>query len=203
MHKVFVSYHHKTDQFYKDELIRMGNQFGVFIDKSVDTGEIDENLDDQVIRVKIRDEYLRDTTVTVLLVGLETKNRKHVDWELYSGMFDGPKNKKSGILVINLPSTGCTYFTVAHGDQEKRIIYPDQESWTHIDSRTEYETRYPYMLDRIIDNLLAPRAYISVVPWERLTADHLKFLIDVTFRSRLSCEYDLSRRMRRRNSWTA
>ena len=115
-------------------------------------------------------------------------------------MFDGFKNKKSGILIINLPSPQCIYYTAAHGNEEKRIIYPDQSSWINIDSRTEYENRYPYLPDRIIDNLLATKAYISVVPWERLTADRLEFLIDETFNKRGVCEYDLSRPMRRRNS---
>ena len=200
MHNVFISYHHEKDQIYKDELIRLGETFGVFIDKSVDTGDISEDLSDQAIREKIRDEYLRDSTVTILLAGMETKNRKHVDWEIYSSMFDGVKNKKSGILVINLPPTQCIYYTAAHGDEEKRIIYPDQNSWINIDIRTEYENRYPYLPDRIIDNLLATKAYISVVPWERLTADRLEFLIDETFNKRGICEYDLSRTMRRRNS---
>ena len=200
MHNVFISYHHKLDQSYKDELIRMGEDFGVFIDKSVDTGDISEDLSDQAIREKIRDEYLRDSTVTILLAGTETKNRKHVDWEIFSSMFDGARNKKSGILAINLPSTHCSYFTAAHGDEEKRLIYPDQSSWINVDTRTEYESRYPYLPDRIIDNLLATRASISVVPWERLTADRLEFLIDTTFSNRGSCEYDLSREMRRRNS---
>ena len=200
MHNVFISYHHCNDQFYKDELIRLGKNFGVFIDKSVDTGDISEDLSDQAIREKIRDEYLRDSTVTILLAGLETKNRKHVDWEIYSSMFDGVRNKKSGILVINLPSTQCTYYTAAHGDEEKRMIYPGQSSWINIDSRTEYENRYPCLPDRIIDNLLATKAYISVVPWERLTTDRLEFLIDETFNKRGVCEYDLSRPMRRRNS---
>lgn len=200
MHKVFISYHHKNDQLYKDELIRLGDRFGIFIDESVGDGDIDEDLDDQAIRTRIRDEYLRDSTVTVLLVGLETKTRKHIDWELYSSMFDGTKNKKSGILVINLPTTECTYFTVAHGDKEKQLIYPDQKSWIDIESRTEYDARYPYMPDRIIDNLLAPKASISVVPWNRLTTDRLEFLIDEAFDNRASCQYDMSRRMRRRNS---
>ena len=200
MHNVFISYHHEKDQFYKDELIRLGENFGVFIDKSVDTGDISEDLSDQAIREKIRDEYLRDSTVTILLAGLETKNRKHVDWEIYSSMFDGVRNKKSGILVINLPPAQCIYYTAAHGDEEKRIIYPDQSSWINIDTRTEYENRYPYLPDRIIDNLLATKAYISVVPWERLTADRLELLIDETFNKRGVCEYDLSRPMRRRNS---
>ena len=200
MHKVFISYHHRSDQIYKNELIRIGNGFGVFIDKSVDTGDIDEDLDDQVIRMKIRDDYLRDSTVIVLLVGLETKTRKHIDWELYSSMFDGTRNKKSGILAIYLPSTGCFNYFAAHGLEEKRLIYSEQRSWTHLGSRAEFEAWYPYMPDRIIDNLLAPRAYISVVPWNRITTHNLEFLIDVTFRDRGSCEYDLSRKMRRRNS---
>ena len=60
MHKVFISYHHRNDQAYKNTLIDIGQSFGVFIDKSVDTGEISETLSDQVIRKKIRDDYLRD-----------------------------------------------------------------------------------------------------------------------------------------------
>ena len=117
-HKVFISYHHANDQWYKNELLRLNQIYDVFIDMSVDTGDIDDNLDDQQIREKIRDEYLKDSTVTILLVGTETKNRKHVDWEIFSSMFDGKVNKKSGILVINLPSTGCVHYTATH-DNEK------------------------------------------------------------------------------------
>ena len=200
MHKVFISYHHKNDQFYKKELIKFGKTLGVFIDRSVDTASISEDLSDQAIRQKIRDEYLQDSTVTVLLVGTVTKGRKHIDWEIYSSMFDGTKNKKSGILVVNLPSTQCTYFTAAHGEKEKQLIYPEQRSWIDIDKRTEYESRYPHLPERIIDNLLASKAYISVVPWEKLTTERLKFLIDATFNRRGDCDYDLSRRMRRRNA---
>ena len=200
MHKVFVSYHHQNDQFYKNELIRLGNSFGVFIDKSVDTGAISENLSDQTIREKIRDEYLRDSTVSILLVGTETKNRKHIDWEIYSSMYDGARNKKSGILVINLPPTRCRNYHAAHGDDEKRRIYPEQRSWFRVDSRRVPESRFPYLPDRIIDNLLSQEAYISVVPWEKLTVDNLELLIEKTFSDRLRCKYDLSRPMRRRNS---
>ena len=83
----------------------MSDQHGIFIDQSVDTGDISDELCDEAIREKIRDDYLRDSTVTIVLVGLETKRRKHVDWEIYSSMIDGKKNKKSGILAVNLPST--------------------------------------------------------------------------------------------------
>ena len=76
MHKVFISYHHAKDQYYKECLVNMGKQYGIFIDRSVDTGNISDDLSDQVIREKIRDEYLRDSTVTIVLVGLETKKTK-------------------------------------------------------------------------------------------------------------------------------
>ena len=64
-HKVFISYHHENDQQYKDGLLIMNDLYDIFIDKSVDTGDIDDSLSDQSIRGKIRDEYLRDSTVTI------------------------------------------------------------------------------------------------------------------------------------------
>lgn len=201
-HKVFISYYHDNDQAYKETLLGMNAAYDLFIDASVDTGDIDDNLDDQTIREKIRDEYLQDSTVTIVLIGTETKKRKHVDWEIYSSMFDGKVNKKSGILMINLPDTGCTYFTAAHGDDEKRQVYPDNTSWMTIDKRSEYESRYPFMPDRIIDNLLKANAKVSVTNWDRIAEDSekLRFLINATYNDRVNCEYDLSRPMKRQNS---
>lgn len=198
MHKVFISYHHGNDQRYKESLVDCGEQHSIFIDQSVDTGDISDSLSDESIREKIRDDYLRDSTVTIVLVGTQTKRRKHVDWEIYSSMYDGRVNKKSGILVINLPGTSdlCT----APHDDEKRIVYPDIKSWISIDTRAEYERRYPYMPDRLIDNLLKPEAKISVVPWKRIDKTTLKFLVDAAFEDRSRCQYDLSRPMRRANS---
>lgn len=203
MHKVFVSYHHGNDQRYKECLVDFGERNSIFVDRSVDTGDIADNLSDESIREKIRDEYLRDSTVTIVLVGTETKRRKHVDWEIYSSMYDGTVNKKSGILVIVLPTVyggnheGLVH--TGHGARE-REMYPDIASWTAVNSRKEYEHRYPHMPERIIDNLLEPDARISVVPWSRLNATSLQFLVDAAFDDRKRCEYDLNRRMRRMNS---
>ena len=125
MHKVFISYHHENDQIYKDRLVRMGKQYEIFIDRSVNTGDISDRLSPEAIREKIRDEYLRDSTVTIVLVGTETKGRKHVDWEIYSSMIDGKVNKKSGILVVNLPWTESKYSIHAPHSGEKETVYPE------------------------------------------------------------------------------
>ena len=201
MHRVFISYHHKNDQYYKEELLRLNKECEIFIDASVDTGDIDESLSDEAIRQKIRDEYLRNSTVTIVLVGIETKNRKHVDWEIYSSMIDGQKNKKSGILVITLPSTGCTYYTAAH-ESEKRVVYPEQKDWVSINTRIEYEERYPYLPARIIDNLLKAGAKVSVTNWCHIenNTTALKHMLETAHADKDKCEYDLSRAMRRANS---
>src|SRR5260221_229693 len=151
MHKVFISYHNGNDRGYKDSLIQFNDEHGIFIDASVNTREISDTLTDEEIRTTIRDDYLADSTVTIVLVGTETKNRKFVDWEIYSSMRDGAVNKKSGVVVITLPTISSTYFTAAHAE-EKSILYPDVTSWTSITARAVYEERYPNLPARIIDN---------------------------------------------------
>ena len=200
MHKVFISYHHSNDQGFKDSLVKYGADYGIFIDKSVDTGDISDDLQDQTIRQKIRDEYLRDSTVTILLVGTETKGRKHVDWEIYSSMIDGQVNKKSGLLVVNLPSVENGNLWAAHGPEEKAVVFPELQVWQTWSHRIDFERRFPYMPSRIIDNLVQG-ARISVVPWSTVVhPQRLRFLLDLTFAHRGSCVYELRAPMRRRNA---
>lgn len=154
MHRVFVSFYHRDDQRYKDALVKWAKEHEVFIDGSVDIGDIPDEWNDQKIRETIRDEYLRDTSVTILLVGPNTRHRKHVDWEIYSSMYDGKKNKRSGIIVVMLPETNCDGCHIPYTN-EKSQIYPEITNWVKVDSRNEYEQRYPDMPERIIDNLMA------------------------------------------------
>ena len=199
MHKVFISYYHAADQKYKDALVSLAEKEQIFIDGSVDTGDIDdEGMSDEAIRVKIRDEYLRETSVTIVLVGPETKTRKHVDWEIYSSMIDGKINKKSGIIVILLPEAQSPYFTAAH-QEEKAVVYPDQKDWVHIDSEGEYQRRYPHLPPRLIDNLLNNEAMISVINWNDISPEKLRFMIDCAYNDRTKCKYTLSRPRKKRN----
>lgn len=104
-HKVFVSYHHALDESYKKIFeLRFGNSFGAIIPGSVNDGDIDPNLPTDTIRQKIRDQYLRDTSVTVVLIGAQTWQRKHIDWEIGSSIRDTKNNPRSGLLGILLPT---------------------------------------------------------------------------------------------------
>ena len=101
-HKVFVSFHHE-DQRYKDYFVRMmGDDI---VDRSVEAGDIDDQrLATETIRQRIRDNFIQDASVTVVLVGKCTWQRKHVDWEIGSSLRDTKLNKRCGLLGILLPS---------------------------------------------------------------------------------------------------
>jgi len=205
-HKVFISYYHKDDQYYKDVLINK-TYFNyekmifesVFEDYSVRDGDIDdENLSSEQIRRIIRDEYIKDATVLILLCGLNTKFRKHVDWEIHAAMYDSDVNPQMGILIINLPT--INQYIRAFEEEEKRII-SNSTNWVSLETREQFEKCYPYMPERIIDNFINKQP-ITVVEWDTIKDDSSKLmiLIDKAYRRRNTMKYDHSRPLRRRNS---
>ena len=101
-HKVFVCYHHENDQQYRERFERICTDS--IVSWSVDPGDIKPNLDDETIRQIIRDRHLRDSTVTVVLIGSSTWQRKHVDWEIGSSIRETRLNPRSGLLGILLPT---------------------------------------------------------------------------------------------------
>ncbi len=111
-HKVFISYHHANDEYYKN--IFIGFFAGLqnsFISKAVELGDIDTYLKTETIRNKIRDDYIRDATVTVVLIGANTWQRKHVDWEISGSIRQTARNSRCGLLGLVLPTHPSYYQT--------------------------------------------------------------------------------------------
>ena len=104
-HRVFVSYYHNDDQDYRERFeLLFSDIHDIMVSESVEIGDIDPYLKTETIRQKIRDEYLQDSTVTVVLVGPHTWQRKFVDWEIGSSIRHTEKNNRSGLLGILLPT---------------------------------------------------------------------------------------------------
>ena len=104
-HNVFVSYYHRDDQYYRELFEDMfSDYYDIMVSKSVEMGDIDEYLSTERIRQIIRDRYLRDSTVTVVLVGKHTWQRKFVDWEIGSSLRQTQNSSRSGLLGILLPT---------------------------------------------------------------------------------------------------
>jgi len=117
-------------------------------------------------------------------------------------MYNGQVNKKSGILVVNLPSIYTNSSIKAANPIEKERIHSHIKSWCTIDSREAYKKRHPHMLDRIIDNFMTSGVKISVVNWSDIenNPEALKLLLNNAHLSKSSNNYDLSRPMKKRNS---
>ncbi len=100
-HKVFTSYYHYDDQWYKDKFIELYGH--LFIDKSVGEGDISTDVSSEYIKRLIQDDdYLADASVVVVLCSPDTKRRKHVDWEIY-GALSKKLDGYSGLVGILLP----------------------------------------------------------------------------------------------------
>ena len=163
-HKVFISFHHANDQFDKDRFVRVyANVFDGFIDRSVHDGDIDDSLSTETIARKIRDEYIRDATVTIVLIGRETWKRKHVDWEIYSSLRDTKRNPRTGLLGILLSS-----YSVPWGRWDTQWSDPP---------RSQY---WPYNIPpRLWDNVRCGYAKVRPMPtssWELQEWIHEAFL---------------------------
>lgn len=155
-HKVFVSYHHDNDQKDREKFEKLFDG-DTFVSRSVGMGDIDENLSTETIRQRIRDDYLSDSTVTVVLIGTQTWQRKHVDWEVGSSLRDTKANPRSGLLGILLP----TYPGFATNKYDPYTIPP-----------------------RLYDNLCTkPEAFASIYKWSD-DKETVKKWIDDAFKRR-------------------
>jgi len=111
--KVFISFHHKNDQPWFDYFVRkFSDQYEVFIDKSI--GETKVRSDDpEYINRAIREDYIKGSSITIVLCGAETQKRKYVDWEIYSTL-----NYEHVLLGIALPTAQKT--------PDGKVIVPDR-----------------------------------------------------------------------------
>lgn len=101
-HKTFVSYYHKEDQSFREEF---ENLFGdLVVSKSVKDGEIDPDNSAEYTKQLIQKGYLSDTTVLIVLVGPNTKHRKHIDWEISGALNHKVGDGYAGLIGILLPT---------------------------------------------------------------------------------------------------
>ena len=100
--KVFVSYSHRLDQGAADDFRKIfSDQRDVFIDKSIrnDIGEYQK----ETIKNHLR-KLIKDSSVTVVLIGSATGGRWWIDWEIYNSLRKSNGNTRNGLLGILIPN---------------------------------------------------------------------------------------------------
>jgi hypothetical protein len=106
---VFISFY-QGDRDWVDTFIRFWSELEqVFIPKALGTYDNEDFINSDkpnYVMQQIREKYLGDSTVTIVLIGTCTHSRRYVDWELKSSLRRGDYTP-NGLLGILLPSTAA------------------------------------------------------------------------------------------------
>lgn len=99
-HKCFVSYHQADKKAVDEFLEKFG---GSFIRRGMEMTDdiIDSNNTDYVMK-RIRELYLKDSTVTLVLIGRCTWARRYVDWEVQSSLRQPTDGLPNGLVAVQL-----------------------------------------------------------------------------------------------------
>jgi hypothetical protein len=110
--KVFISFH-QADRREVDEFIeRFAIHEGIFIPKALGVSSNDDFINStnpEYVMGRIREKYLGDSTVTIVLVGKCTHSRRYIDWELKTSLRQG-EYIPNGVMGIILPSQGTSAY---------------------------------------------------------------------------------------------
>ena len=106
-HKAFISYHHNDQDEVEEFIETFDHERKVFITRGVgvdiEQDIIDSDNTDYVMQ-RIRELYLKDSTVTIVLMGKCTWARRYVDWEIQASLRHGETVTANGLLGIRLNS---------------------------------------------------------------------------------------------------
>lgn len=109
-HKCFISFK-KEDQWYRNKIDDLFSASDI-INKGLD--RVIDSYDGDYIMQTIRQDYLKDSTVTVFLIGIHSSENEGYDYmgrrknyfierELQASLYNGRGNTRNGILGVVLP----------------------------------------------------------------------------------------------------
>ena len=145
---MFISYYHNDDEYYRNKFEEF---FGdLFINKSVKLGDIDEDLSTDYIKRLIREDYISDTSVVVVLVGKNTYCRKHVDWEISAGLLNN-----TGLIGLILPTHKCyKKDTCFNKDLPDRLVANLDTKYALLYKWTENKSAMKNIIEKAFENKL-------------------------------------------------
>ena len=105
--KCFISYYHEDEDEVQQFIDDFDHNQDVLIARGIGasiSGDIIDSTNEDYIKARIREKYLRDTTVTIVLVGKCTWARKFVDWEVAASLRNTSTASRSGLMAVTLMS---------------------------------------------------------------------------------------------------
>ncbi|MBI4825212.1 MAG: TIR domain-containing protein [Nitrospirae bacterium] len=167
--KVFISFHQKDRGEVDDFIKRWANREGVFIPKALGASDNDDfvnSTNPEYVMSRIREKYLGDSTVSIILIGKCTHSRRYMDWEIKTSLRQGDYTP-NGLIGILLPSCG----TSAHLPQRFKDNWEREESSCYARYRA-YPTAASQLADWIEDAYYARTTRAHLI---QNTSDMMKY----------------------------
>lgn len=106
-HKVFISYHHDDQDEVESFIDAFDHERKVLIARALGMAQdVIDSTDTDYVMHRIRQLYLKDSTVTIVLIGKCAWARRYIDWEIQASLRRGESVTPNGLLGIVLPSAG-------------------------------------------------------------------------------------------------
>ncbi len=123
---MFISYHHADEAEVGRFVYAFDHATDAFIARGIGAGmagDIVNSGDTDYVMGRIRSEYLKDSSITLVLIGNCTWSRRYVDWELQASLRRGIITSPNGVLGIKLAS----YSSGTFPDRlNKNLLPPDR-----------------------------------------------------------------------------
>lgn len=159
-HRCFISYHHEDEEEVQDFIQEFDHRHDVFVSRGIGASMagdvIDSDSSDYIMR-RVRELYLNDSTVTIVMVGKCTWARKFVDWEIAASLRNTAVSSRSGLMAIALPSVS--------GSSSRRLP-PRADDNVDGDSLYARWWKYPTSAESLAN-------YIGIAYSARTSLDHV------------------------------
>jgi hypothetical protein len=108
-HKCFISFHQADEYWVRTFVDTFDEYHDTFIGRSLRlyremSDDIINSTNPDYIMRRIREDYLADSTVTIVMLGRCTQSRRYVDWEIQSSLRRGENLTPNGLMAIRLPT---------------------------------------------------------------------------------------------------
>lgn len=166
--QTFISYYHHDNE---DERKEFDLRFkDLIVNHSVKNGDIDSENSDGYIHNLINSEYMLNVTVLIVLLGPNTKCRKHIDWEIAGALNYKVGNRYAGLLGLRLP-THPDYGQTTYDEDEyhERFIKNVESQYAILKDWTEDR----YLLQQYVEEAFANRQFD-----ERIINSEINLLTD-------------------------
>lgn len=108
-HKCFISYHHEDQIAVRRFIDTFDEHHDIFISRDITMQEdIVQSDNPDYVMSRVRELYIKDSTVTIVLVGKCTNARQFVDWEVQASLRQPSSGLPNGLVAILLDSTATS-----------------------------------------------------------------------------------------------